>query len=144
MVHRMIAKSARANSSAGRWMNSTAATFSQQGSSWASVALDETRLLAVATITSFESMLIINSQGFVRAEMVSSEDSAVLFMHRFLIHSILRSLASGLLLYGIGLGPGVGATPHMACAQGGSGSGAGISEPLPCVEASPPDEHLPV
>src|SRR5467141_3270434 len=36
--------------------------------------------------------------------------------------------------YGIGLGPGKGATPQMADAQGGSGDGVGISKLLPCLE----------
>ena len=35
---------------------------------------------------------------------------------------------------GIGLGPGKGATPQMADAQGGSGNGVGIRELLPCLE----------
>ena len=36
--------------------------------------------------------------------------------------------------YGIGLGPGKGATPQMADAQGGSGDGVGIRKLLPCFE----------
>jgi|HubBroStandDraft_1064217.scaffolds.fasta_scaffold2119306_1 hypothetical protein len=35
--------------------------------------------------------------------------------------------------YGIGLGPGVGATPQIADAQGGRG-GVGISSSLPCLD----------
>jgi hypothetical protein len=42
--------------------------------------------------------------------------------------------------YGIGLGPGVGATPQMAVAHGGSG-GVGIRNSLPWVAAVPPDMH---
>jgi hypothetical protein len=34
----------------------------------------------------------------------------------------------------MGLGPGKGATPQMADAQGGSGDGVGIRELLPCLE----------
>jgi hypothetical protein len=37
------------------------------------------------------------------------------------------------LRYGIGLGPGVGATPQMADAQGGRG-GVGISSTFPCLD----------
>src|SRR5882757_1913627 len=36
--------------------------------------------------------------------------------------------------YGIGLGPGKGATPQMADAQGGSGDGVAIRKLLPCFE----------
>src|ERR1700735_301439 len=46
--------------------------------------------------------------------------------------------------YGIGLGPGVGATSQTADAQGGRGSGAGTMEVLPWVEAIPPVIQVPV
>jgi hypothetical protein len=36
--------------------------------------------------------------------------------------------------HGIGLGPGKGATPQTADAQGGSGDGVGIRKLLPCLE----------
>ena len=42
-------------------------------------------------------------------------------------------LRIALLRYGIGFGPGKGATPHMAGAQGGRG-GVGISSPFPCLD----------
>src|SRR6266853_5935840 len=47
------------------------------------------------------------------------------------------------LFYGIGLGPGTGATPQIADAQGGRG-GVGISDSLPCVAAEPPLMQAPV
>src|SRR5260370_30479557 len=36
--------------------------------------------------------------------------------------------------HGIGLGPGKGATPQIADAQGGSGDGVGIRKPFPCLD----------
>jgi hypothetical protein len=60
----------------------------------------------------------------------------------FLPVSSNPSLVSSL-TYGIGLGPGVGATLHIASAQGGSG-GVGMSNSLPCVAAEPPVWHVPV
>src|SRR5258708_5157411 len=47
------------------------------------------------------------------------------------------------LFYGIGLGPGTGATPQIADAQGGRG-GVGISDSLPWVAAEPPLMQTPV
>ena len=47
------------------------------------------------------------------------------------------------LYYGIGLGPGTGATPQIADAQGGKG-GVGISISLPWVAAEPPLMQAPV
>ena len=45
--------------------------------------------------------------------------------------------------YGIGLGPGVGATSQMADAQSGKGLGAGTWKSLPWVVANPPDMQVP-
>jgi len=47
------------------------------------------------------------------------------------------------LYYGIGLGPGTGATSQIADAQGGRG-GVGISDSLPWVAAEPPLMQAPV
>src|ERR1700686_5372996 len=52
-----------------------------------------------------------------------------------------RRLAS--CVHGIGSGPGSGATPQIADAQGGSG-GVGMMYELPWVDAVPPVMHLPV
>jgi hypothetical protein len=46
--------------------------------------------------------------------------------------------------YGIGFGPGTGATPQIADGQGGSGDGVRIRELLPWVLAEPPVMHVPV
>jgi hypothetical protein len=50
---------------------------------------------------------------------------------------------SSVLPYGIGRGPGTGATPQMADAHGGRG-GVGMRASLPWVAAEPPVIHLPV
>src|SRR6266404_5156357 len=52
-------------------------------------------------------------------------------------------LPFSVLHYGIGLGLGRGATWQISGAQGGSG-GVGIRNPLPWVEAEPPDMQAPV
>src|SRR5260370_6665093 len=56
---------------------------------------------------------------------------------------VLAFLPSRGLFYGIGLGPGTGATPQIADAQGGRG-GVGISDSLPWVAAEPPLMQAPV
>jgi len=48
---------------------------------------------------------------------------------------------SSVLPYGIGSGPGTGATPQISGAQGGSGSGVGMRNSLPWVDALPPVMH---
>src|SRR5229473_3988631 len=56
---------------------------------------------------------------------------------------VLAFLPSRGLFYGIGLGPGTGATPQIADAQGGRG-GVGIRNSLPWVAAEPPFIQEPV
>src|SRR3981081_4512693 len=49
-------------------------------------------------------------------------------------HWVSAFRPSSVLPYGIGLGPGTGATPQMAAGQGGSGDGVGIRKLLPCLD----------
>jgi hypothetical protein len=58
-------------------------------------------------------------------------------------HWVLGNAPFDVLHYGIGLGPGRGATPQTADAQGGRG-GVGIRDPFPCVAAEPPAMQAPL
>src|SRR5271154_4267347 len=70
--------------------------------------------------------------GSARRARAGVETSLVTVFHRFVSCS-----------HGIGRGPGSGAAPQIADAQGGSG-GVGIMNELPCVDAVPPAMHMPV
>jgi hypothetical protein len=60
-------------------------------------------------------------------------------------HTLMRGHDSRYCLpYGIGFGPGRGATPQTEDAQGGSGSGVGMRTSFPWVDAEPPVLHTPV
>ena len=93
----------------------------------------------MATIVSFAKSLVM-SRASKRMFPNNGETRSLGFQSPCLAHHVDLYGTSGAYRYGIGLGPGVGATPQMTDAQGGRG-GVGMRKSLPCVAAVPPDMH---